>query len=219
MTGIRIQQRQATRTKILKTARRLFLNSNFDQVGVREIAVEAGVATGTVIAAFGSKADLLNAIVVQDLDAQLPLMEAAAAKYVRTNERIIASCLACLSYQTHQIAIVRATMADAWTRSDEAENRVRKALKPMVEFMVHELERGLGRGEVQFGLDLRLAAWMIFETLINTYRIPVYSKTAPMRDLNAILTQRLSLLLRSVCTTHDEVTPISGSFMSRVDAA
>jgi AcrR family transcriptional regulator len=205
MTGIRIQQRQATQGKILKTARRLFLNANFDQVGVREIAAEAGVATGTVIAAFGSKTDLLNAIVIQDLQAQLPLMQEAATQHTTTFDRVLASCLACISYQAHQIAIVRASVADSWTRTEEAENRVREAFKPLSAFMVHELERGLMRGEVQFGTDLRLASMMIFEILINTYRIPVYSSKAQQRDLGAILTQRLTFLLRSVCVVEDGI--------------
>jgi AcrR family transcriptional regulator len=219
MTSIRIQQREATRGKILKTARRLFLNANFEQVGVREIAAEAGVATGTVIAAFGSKADLLNAIVIQDLNAQLPLMEAAAAAHIQTSDRIIASCLACVSYQAHQIAIVRASMADAWTRSDEAEHRIRVAIKPMVAFMVHELERGLSRCEVLFGIDLNLAAYMIFETLINTYRIPVYSHSRETGDLEAILTYRLKFLLRAVCTQDMDFGHSSGMLASKANAA
>lgn len=199
MTGIRVQQRHATRSKILKTARRLFLAANFEQVGVREIAAEAGVATGTVIAAFGSKADLLNAIVIQDIEAQLPLMEAASAQYVATYDRVISACLACVSYHIHQIAIVRASMADAWTRTDEAESRVRLAVKPLIEFMVHELECGLLRGEVRFGINLNMAAVMIFETLVNTYRVPLYSAKDEPRDLGSILVKRLTLLLHSVC--------------------
>ena len=199
MTGIRIQQRGATRGKILKTARRLFLGANFNQVGVREIAAESGVATGTVIAAFGSKADLLNAIVIQDLEVQLPLMEAAASEYSGTCDRIRAACLACVTYQAHQIAIIRAIMADAWTRSDEAESRVRVALKPLVALLMHEMELGVLRGEVQFGLDLKLVSVMILETVSNTYRIPVYNAASGAPDLSAILTSRLNLLLRGVC--------------------
>jgi AcrR family transcriptional regulator len=217
MTGLRSQQRVATQERILSTARKLFLSAAFDQVGVREIAAEAGVATGTVIAAFGSKGDLLNAIVVEDLRIQLPLMEAAAEQFETTAERINALCAACVAYQAGQIAIVRASMADAWTRSDEAENRVRAAVKPMLSFIVKELERGIRRGEVRFGINLKLSAQMIFETVVNSYRIPIYGDRS-MQDLTPILGERLALLLSAICVleNQDQHTPIQSNSQSLV---
>jgi AcrR family transcriptional regulator len=203
MTGIRSLQRVATRDRILATARQLFLNATFEQVGVREIAAEAGVATGTVIAAFGSKGDLLNAIIVEDLQVQLPLMEAAAARHDQTASRILALCMACVAYQSGQIAIVRASMADAWTRSDEAENRVRAAVKPILAYIIIELQRGIARGEVKGDTNLKLAAQMIFETVVNSYRIPIYGDV-DVKNLGLILKERLTLLLRAICTS--EVT-------------
>jgi AcrR family transcriptional regulator len=193
MTGKRSQQRVATRERILATARQLFLTATFEQVGVREIAAEAGVATGTVIAAFGSKGDLLNAIVVEDLHIQLPLMQTAVQLHQSTFDRVAALCETCVAYQANQPAIVRASMADAWTRTDEAENRVRAAYKPIFGFLVQELQRGMARGEVREDLDLKLAASMIFETVLCSYRIPIYQETN-MRDLGPILHERLALL-------------------------
>ncbi len=198
MTGIRSQQRVATRERILATARHLFRTATFEQVGVREIAAEAGVATGTVIAAFGSKADLLNAIVVEDLSVQLPLMERAAENHSATFDRIIAMCNAAISYSAMQLTIVRASMADAWTRSDEAENRVRTAVKPIITLFVKELERGVSRGEVRENVKLRVAALMIFETVVNSYRIPIYDDKT-IASLGLIVEERLSLLLDAVC--------------------
>lgn len=199
MSGTRSLQRVATRERILATARQLFLNATFEQVGVREIAAEAGVATGTVIAAFGSKGDLLNAIVVEDLITQLPLMQQAADKHEATSDRIFAICGACVAYHAHQLAIVRASMADSWTRSDEAENRVRIAIKPIITFLVRELERGVARGEVRSGANLKLSASMIMETIVNSYRIPLYGDRQ-MSDLAPIIKERLSLLLGTLCT-------------------
>lgn len=197
MTGIRIQQRVATRERILATARHLFLNSTFEQVGVREIAAEAGVATGTVIAAFGSKGDLLNAIVVEDLEIQLPLMKAAATSRETTFERVTVLVGACVAYQTNQLAIVRASMADAWTRTDEAESRVRAAVKPLISLLIEELKRGVKRGEVRIGTNLKLAAQMIFETVLYSYRIPIYNDDRA-RDLMPIINDRLKLLFMAL---------------------
>jgi AcrR family transcriptional regulator len=197
MSGSRSQQRVVTRERILATARQLFLNASFDQVGVRDIAAEAGVATGTVIAAYGSKGDLLNAIMVQDLQRQLPLMKAAAAGFETTFDRMSALCGACVVYQTNQLAIVRACMADAWTRSDAAENRVRDAIKPLIAVLVEELERGVARREISDGANLKLAALMIFETVLYSYRIPLYSDQS-RRDLEPIVNERLRFLFAAI---------------------
>ena len=197
MTGIRAHQRAATRERILITARHLFLNSTFEHVGVREIAAESGVATGTVIAAFGSKGDLLNAIVVEDLQLQLSLIEKAVDGLELAADRINALCMTCVTYQANQIAIVRASMADAWTRTDEAENRVRAATKPIIMFVIKELERGMARGEVRHGTNLKLVAQMLFETVVNSYRIPIYGERT-VKDLGPILKERINLLMHAV---------------------
>jgi AcrR family transcriptional regulator len=195
MSTIRSQQRATTQRLILTTARRLFLAGTFDSVGVREIAVEAGVATGTVIAAFGSKVDLLHAIVVEDMMEQLVLMKQATLAADTAFDRIINMCVACITYQSNRGAIVRASMADSWIRSDEAENKIRKAIKPMHQLILNELQRGISRGEIREDLDLKLGGLLILETLVNTYRIPLYDDLSD-QDIAATLRARLNIILR-----------------------
>jgi AcrR family transcriptional regulator len=199
MSNIRSQQRASTQRNILTTARRLFLGSSYDAVGVREIAAEAGVATGTVIAAFGSKVDLLHAIVIEDMNEQLKLMQEAAASAETAFERLCNVCMACIGYQTNRISTVRASMADAWTRSDEAENKIRKAIKPLHQVLVDELSRGMARGEIRADLDLKLGATIVLETLVNTYRIPIYDD-ASTDDLVRLMRARLDIILRGFTT-------------------
>ena len=146
MTGVRTQQRLSTQKTILETARRLFLAASYSTVGVREIAAEANVATGTVIAAFGSKVDLLHEIVVEDIAQQLELMKASVNESENTYQRICNICLAGTVFQTSRREILRASMADAWIRSDRAENKIRRAMRPLHQFVVQELERGIARG-------------------------------------------------------------------------
>jgi AcrR family transcriptional regulator len=195
MTPIRSQQRVTTQRKILQIARKLFLASSFDSVGVREIAAEAGVATGTVIAAFGSKVDLLHAIVIEDLNEQLVLMKLAAASSDRAFDRILKLCEACIAHQSNRLAIVRASMADSWLRSDEAENKVRKAIKPLHQVVVDELQRGIERDEIRPDLNVKLGANLIIESLLNTYRLPLYDDVAN-GDLGKMLRERLDIIMR-----------------------
>jgi TetR/AcrR family transcriptional regulator, cholesterol catabolism regulator len=194
MANIRAQQRATTQRKIIITARRLFLAGSFEAVGVREIAAEAGVATGTVIAAFGSKVDLLHAIVIEDMAEQLKLMIAASKTGDTVFERICNICIACIGYQTNRIAVIRASMADAWTRSDDAESKIRKATRPMVQVVIDELDRGIKRGEIRPELDVKLGALLIMETLVNTYRIPMYDDI-DASELGKLLHARLNIIL------------------------
>jgi AcrR family transcriptional regulator len=204
MTPIRSQQRVTTQRKILQTARKLFLASSFDSVGVREIAAEAGVATGTVIAAFGSKVDLLHAIVIEDLDEQLVLMKLAAASADRAFDRICKLCKACINHQSGKIAIVRASMADSWLRSDVAENKIRKAIKPMHQVVVDELLRGIERGEIRADLNVKLGANLILESLLNTYRLPLY-EDVPHDDLGKMMFARLDIIMRGYSNSHSQL--------------
>lgn len=205
MTNTRLKQRVATRERILSTARYLFREASFEQVGVREIATEAGVATGTVIAAFGSKGDLLNAIVIEDLELQLPLMETSVVPFEATFERLQALCLACLKYQSKQLPIFRATMADAWTRTLSAENRICAAVEPIISFIISELDRGISRGDIRRSTNTRLAAQLIFEVVVNSFRIALYSDR-PVSDLSAALAARLAMLLGAFSKPSDADT-------------
>lgn len=58
----------ATRGAILGAARRAFTNQAYDQVGLREIAAEAGIDPALVIRYFGSKEGLFAAAVGQKFD-------------------------------------------------------------------------------------------------------------------------------------------------------
>jgi AcrR family transcriptional regulator len=195
MTNIRSQQRASTQRTILATARRLFLKGSFEGVGVREIAAEAGVATGTVIAAFGSKVDLLHAIVIEDMTEQLGLMRDAVLTAETAFDRIMNMCVACINYQANRVAVVRASMADSWTRSDESENKIRKATRPMHQLVMSELQRGVARGEIRADLNLKLGGLIILETLVNTYRIPLYDELTT-QNIGEALRQRLEIVLR-----------------------
>jgi AcrR family transcriptional regulator len=76
----RAEQAAQTRAKVLETARSLFGERGWVATGMRDVASRAGVAVETVYANFGSKADLLLAVldvgVVGD-DLPIPLAERA----------------------------------------------------------------------------------------------------------------------------------------------
>ena len=60
---IRKRDAAATRAAILQAARRRFASQPFEQVGVREVAADAGVDAALITRYFGSKEDLFHEVV------------------------------------------------------------------------------------------------------------------------------------------------------------
>src|SRR3712207_2551521 len=60
---VRKRDSAATRAAILQAARRRFASEPFEQVGVREVAADAGVDAALIARYFGSKEDLFSAVV------------------------------------------------------------------------------------------------------------------------------------------------------------
>lgn len=194
MTGIRAKQKRATRDKVLAAARTLFLGRPFDEVGVREIAAQAGVATGTVIAAFGSKGDLLNAIVIEDFEQMFARMTDLAFEDDSTVGRLCAYAQIAVGHHSRQLPVVQASMADGWTRSPASEQRVRRVTGPILDLLQATLRRGIERGEIAPGADLRLGAELIMEAVLNAYRKAVFDTVAPDRLMD-VVAPRIALLV------------------------
>ncbi len=76
----RREQAQATRERILASARELFVANGYGGTTIESIARQAGVAVQTVYATFGSKRGILFALLDQmAIDADLPRMQAEIA--------------------------------------------------------------------------------------------------------------------------------------------
>jgi AcrR family transcriptional regulator len=66
MTGLRERQKAGRREDILDSASLLFRRDGFAETSIEEIAARAGLSAGTVYNYFGSKGDLLLALVALD---------------------------------------------------------------------------------------------------------------------------------------------------------
>ncbi|MDY7226926.1 TetR/AcrR family transcriptional regulator [Hyalangium rubrum] len=67
----RAEQKTETRRLILEVAKRHFEARGFVDTNIREVAREAGVATGTVLLHFRDKEDLLHAALFEDLEREI----------------------------------------------------------------------------------------------------------------------------------------------------
>ncbi|ANY06844.1 TetR/AcrR family transcriptional regulator [Pseudonocardia sp. HH130630-07] len=76
-TGRRERKKAATRERIADTARRLFAESGYDAVGIRDVAAAADVAVTTLFSHFASKEAL---VFEHDLDFENRLVHAVAGR-------------------------------------------------------------------------------------------------------------------------------------------
>lgn len=201
MTGIRARQKIATQERVLQAARALFLVQPYEEVGVRDIAAEAGVATGTVIGAFGSKADLLNMIVIEDYMAQYSLIRQAVLGRESLFDRVLAMAMAmaCVGYQQAQLPLLRASLAHSWTRTPAAEGQVREAIRPIFAFIRQELSTAQVLGDVVADAPLWAVTEMLHDQLMAAYRRLAYDGQS-LAEVERCLSVRLGLVLDAVST-------------------
>jgi AcrR family transcriptional regulator len=194
MHGIRARQKMATQERVLLAARTLFLARPYEEVGVRDIAAEAGVATGTVIGAFGSKADLLNTIVIEDFTTQFELLRQAVLGKQRLLDRVTAMSMACVRYQEKQLPLLRASLAHSWIRTQSAESLVRDAVRPIYAFIREELSTAQVLGDIAADAPLWVLTEMLFDVLMSAYRKMAYDGLSAS-EMEVVLRQRFKVIL------------------------
>ncbi len=215
MSGIRARQKQATQDRVLQAARTLFLTRPYEDVGVRDIAAEASVATGTVIGAFGSKADLLNTIVLDDILAQYELIKVAVVGRQTVLERLMAIGLTCVNYQARQLPLLRTSMAHAWVRSDAAERQVRRALQPILAFVREVLATAQALGDIRPDAPVAVVVEMLIDVLVQCYRRMAYDGVTPDTVADGLRT-RIQVLLAGVAS---DASSLTSPLVARVQPA
>ncbi|MFO1013117.1 MAG: TetR/AcrR family transcriptional regulator [Caulobacteraceae bacterium] len=89
--GVREDQKQATRRRVLDSARDLFDEVGFEDTTIRTIAERAGVSVGSVFTTFASKQDILSQVMLdrleplyEELERTAPLLRGSAADRLRS---------------------------------------------------------------------------------------------------------------------------------------
>jgi AcrR family transcriptional regulator len=207
MTGIRARQKQATRVRILESARAQLLHRTFEDVGVREIAEGAGVAAGTVIASFGSKADVLEALMIEDYAIQYQQAIEASQGLETVSTRLLAMLAVGITYYADQPGLLKASLTATWGNAREASQRIFQSMRPIYATIAAELDAGKARGEVRADVDVKTGAHMVFECLVATHAVSIHG-TGDTATMHRVLERRLGLLLRGMISSPQHRDPI-----------
>lgn len=164
----RLEQRERA---ILDAATRLFASDGFHATSMRRIAAAAGVSEGTVFHYFGSKNDLMLAILHGFYHGVLnPGAGEILDTVMGTRERLHALALHHVSALAADSALMLRLLqvyvgVDLELLGDDKASPMRKLNRGYVAYLDRALREGLERGELRRDLDLRSARDLFFGTL------------------------------------------------------
>jgi AcrR family transcriptional regulator len=191
--GVREQQKQATRLKVLTAARDLFDETGYADTTIRAIAQRAGVSVGSVFTTFISKADILSQVVLERMHAlQAELERVAPHLRGSTPDRLCSLFAIHYEFQMRQANLYLAYIGASFSTARE-EGFVRFGANPGLRAQAHGiLKGGVERGDIPPGADLDF----LLDTALALYGFN-YLRVAEGADaaaLTAVIDRQLKLL-------------------------
>ena len=197
----RMNRRQAakvrTRLKVLDAARALFAERGYDAATIRDIAKGAGMSTGAVFANFQDKAELFETVFAEEMDGLLNDMRAGASTVEgRVTDRLAAGLTAGYHRSLSHLPLMQAMIARSWFQPEDADQRSRAFVGPLVLWIQDVMQAGVGEGELRQDIDQTLLSRMIWDAFISNFRYAAYDGWG-VEELTPHVRQQLDLILSS----------------------
>lgn len=190
----RVLSKIRTRRKVMDAARSLFTERGYEAATIRDIARHAGMSTGAVFANFTDKADLFEAILIEDAEKVAELMRAAAAAETAVADRLSALFAAGYAYYLENLPLLQATQAQSWLRPLNAELRARAAAKVLLCSVTDAIRDGVERGELRQDFDVRVVSETLWDAYLANYRRAVYDGWG-VENLKSRIAEQVGLVL------------------------
>ena len=197
--GVREQQKQATRARVMDAARDLFDHVGYEETTIRAIAEKAGVSVGSVFTTFSSKADILSQVIAERTAALTTELERVAPHLRGSLTDRLSSILAVhYDFQMRRPKLYLAYLAASF-RAEHEEGFVRMGANPGLQTPIREILQGaIERGEGPAGLDVELAIEIVVALYgFNYLRV---AEGATAADLTALMDRQLGLLFEGLKT-------------------
>jgi AcrR family transcriptional regulator len=159
-----------TRRQILKRGLRLFAERGYAATAVQDIVDAAGVTKPTLYYYFGSKAGLYQALVESAHDERYRLMQEAAARTVRLEDKLVEIVAALFEFLRRNRDLMRIAFATAFAAPGELPKELRYLDRCSRNFeFIHALvKRGLAERILDRKFDSRELAFGLYG-LLNIY--------------------------------------------------
>jgi AcrR family transcriptional regulator len=170
--GLRDEQKQATREKVLEAARDLFNETGYEETTIRAIAERAGVSVGSVFTTFASKAEVLSHVMDRRLG-ELYAEFDRVVPYLRgsTADRLCSIFAIHYEFETRRVKLFLAHIAASYSPSNDPGVTPYGRNERLTEMLREVLEDGVQRGDVRPDLDPQLAIDVLKASYAWNYRL------------------------------------------------
>jgi len=170
--GIREDQKQATREKVLEAARDLFNETGYDETTIRAIAERAGVSVGSVFTTFASKAEVLSHVMERRLGALYAEFD-RVVPFLRgsTADRLCSIFAIHYAFETRRVKLFLAHIAASYSPSNDPGITPYGRNERLTEMLREVLQGGIARGDVRVDLDPALAIDVLKALYAWNYRL------------------------------------------------
>ena len=192
--GVREQQKQATRAKVIDAARDLFDSEGYEETTIRAIAEKAGVSVGSVFTTFASKAEILGQIMAERVAALAAELE-RVVPHLRGSvvDRLSALLAIHYDFQMRRPKLFLAYIATSFSARHES-GFTPVGSNPALRAPVRDiLNDAVERGEIVANTDVELAMDTVIA--LHTFNYLQVAGGATASDL----TQRMDRELKQFC--------------------
>lgn len=189
--GVREEQKQATREKVLEAARDLFNDTGYDETTIRAIAERAGVSVGSVFTTFASKAEVLSHVMetrladlYAEFDRVVPFLRGATA------DRLSSIFAIHYAFETRRVKLFLAHIAASYSPSNDPGVTPYGRNVRLNSMLREVLDDGKTRGDVRPDLDSDLTINVLKAAYAWNYRLAA-ANGAQANELAAAMDQQI----------------------------
>jgi len=195
--GVREQQKQATRAKVLDAARDLFDGEGYEETTIRAIAERAGVSVGSVFTTFASKAEILGQIMNERIEQLTGELE-KVVPHLRGSivDRLSALMAIHYDFQMRRPKLYLAYLSVSF-HEQHARGFVRMGMSPALRAPLREIIRGgVDRGEIRPDAEVEL----LIDALVSLYGFNYLrvAEGAGVDELTAVMDRELKLVVEGL---------------------
>ena len=192
--GVREDQKQATREKVLEAARDLFNDTGYDETTIRAIAERAGVSVGSVFTTFASKAEVLSHVMESRL-AELYAEFDRVVPFLRgsTADRLCSIFAIHYEFETRRVKLFLAHIAASYSPSQEPGITPFGRNERLTQMLRETLVGGVARGDVRADLDPETAMDVLKAAYAWNYRMAA-ARNAPASELSATMDRQIAFI-------------------------
>jgi AcrR family transcriptional regulator len=198
MQGIRKQQKEATRQRVVSSARQLFEGVGYEETTIRMIAERAGVSVGSVFTTFESKVDIFNHILFEKFEILFGELQRIAPHLKGSCcDRIVSLMSIAYGVECRQLDLMISHLSASYGWPDRIETENARRHARLTGLFRDCLDRGVKAGELRPDADLELFVETLMAVYLRNYRKAYYERL-DAEAMSALIEKQVALIFEGV---------------------